>query len=788
VLTIVRSLLLLALLPTPGVNAPPGATALPPIIFVSRAHAASLNGKDVGPPIEIAGREITVGGRLRLLSSDGKVVTLAGPQNGIFDVQRPMVSFDGTRVVFSGVPERGGMWRIFEIRMDGAGLRQLTSDSRDVKIPDDPRRPGENERIFKRFGDFSPAYLPDGRIVFSSSRYPSLSPSTGERALNLYAMDGDGGNIHRITTSRSGAIDPYVVADGRILFALWKDNINLPSLYTRGLQPLEPDASVQPGSFRPWAVNPDGSGADRMGFMGGLLTHGGGGGFHFREMPNGEIVYTRRAKENLTGSTLATAIAKFRPGDGQGNLTAGIGDARNLEAPHAVSPTPLPDGRILFSYTSSARVRQATAEFNYGLYVCDGDFRNMRLIFDDPGTEELDAVAVYPRPARVVPDRFKDFPPEDPTAPSRGTAEMGSASVYADVDRRFTSNLSPLPGSVAAIDVYDDSQTFFTTPEFPLVYRQMPKLWGSFPVADDGSYTVRIPADRRVFVVLRSPTGVAVRYPLAPAVSGQEGETITAFFSTELSRPGEAVQCTGCHLGHRIHPDLNHYARANIARLAEATASSSRSDFFNGPFRLTDGAIGRENGDFQWIPTASDSSPWVKLAWEQPVTVRRIVVYPRPGVQQPLGEFVVSLGEAGKITARSDKARPDEPIAVAIPDPHPVTSVSIQMSRGVPGIAELAVNGEPLRIVGASPPQPPPRLAVTPGSLALTWARSPSPTASGYKILAAGATGDPQVEWDVGNVTAYRPQGLARGGKYWFEIRAYDASGRLGPPLRQEAP
>jgi hypothetical protein len=785
-----RLLLPFALLAVESVTGTPGAGALPPIVFVSRAHPETLNGKDFGPPIEIAGRETTVGGSLLLLRRDRSVLTLAGPENGIFDVQRPMVSFDGTRVMFSGVRERGGMWRIFEVRMDGSGLRQLTADVRGATIPDDPRRPGENERIFERFGDFSPAYLPDGRIVFSSSRYPSLSPSTGERALNLYVMDADGGNLHRITNCRSGAIDPYVMADGRIVFGLWKDNINLPSLYTRGLQPVDPTGNSHGGAFRPWAVNPDGSSADRLGYMGGLLAHGRGGGLHFREMPNGEIVYTRRAKQDLTGPTLATAIAKFHPGDGRGNMTAGLGDPVNLEAPHALCPTPLPDGRILFSYTAGARLRTATggrttADFDYGLYLCDGDFRNVRLVYNNPDTEELDAVAVYSRPARALPDKFKLFPSEDPGAPAAGTAELGSLNVYADVDRRFTSQLSPLPGSVAAIDVYDDSQTFFTTPEYPLIHRQMPRLWGSFPVEDDGSYTVHVPADRRVLVVLRSPTGVAVRYPLAPTTPGQEGETVTAFFSHELGRPGEAVQCTGCHLGHRIHPDLNHYARANIARLATATASSSRSAFFNGAHRLTDGAIGRQNGNFQWIPAAFDANPWVKLEWEQPVKIERIVIYPRPGFQLPLGEFTVSLGERAKITASPDAVRPDEPIAVAASDTHPVSSVLIRMISGAaqraPGIAEISVNGTPMRIVGV-PPEPPPRLTVAPGSLALSWPRSPAPTAIGYKIIAGGCLGGLPVEWDVGNVTNYQPHGLTRSGRHWFEIRAYDAGGRLGPP------
>ncbi len=184
----------------------PSGDQLPPIVFVSRNHIQTLNNYTVGPPVDVPGREMTVGGALRLRYPDGTVVTLAGPHNGIYDVQRPMVNFDGTRVVFSGVRARNDMWRIFEIGLDGTGLRQITPDTRGVTIPDDPKRPRQNEATFGRFSDFAPAYLPDGRIVFASSRYPGVSGSCGHRTVTLYVINPDGSDLRRIISTRSGSL------------------------------------------------------------------------------------------------------------------------------------------------------------------------------------------------------------------------------------------------------------------------------------------------------------------------------------------------------------------------------------------------------------------------------------------------------------------------------------------------------------------------------------------------------------------------------------------------------
>ncbi len=771
-------------------NAPSGGDSLPPIVFVSRTRLETLNNYDVGPPTEVLAREMTVGGALYLLRPNLELVALTGPHNGIFDVQRPMVSFDGTRVAFSGVKARNGMWRIFEVNIDGSDLRQVTPDERGVAIPDDPTRRGQNASTFARFGDFSPAYLPDGRIVFSSSRYPSVSGSCGQRALNLYVIDRDGRNMRRLITTRSGAINPYVMANGRIIIGLWFDNMNTPAYDTAGLQPLEDDVNFQSSFLEPWSVNPDGTGAGRLGYTGGLLTHGVGGGIHYREMPNGEIVYTRRASASFLSHPLTSAISKFRPGDGAQNSPEGIGDPAKLDGPHAMMPTPLPDGRILFSYAPDSRAwtdekHRTLASFDFGLYICDGDFKNIRLLYNYAATDELDAVAVYQREVKTRPEELLPKLPEDPTAAPQGKAVMINRNVYADVDRRFTSNLSPLPGSIVAMDVYDDAQTFYTTPEFPLLRKQMPRLYGSFPVKEDGSVRLELPSDKPAIIVLRGPTGVAARYP------GSLGETRTPFFAHEIFRPGEVVSgCSGCHRGHMIRPDINARAKTNLARLAYAVGSSARNASYMGPARVSDSHIGLANGYYQWIPAATDIWPWVRLTWEQRITAREIMIYPRPGVSEPIGDFEIYLSDGKRLSARSDPARPEEPIIVAIPNPGAVTWIHFQLlgywNGEAPGIAEISVAGDQVRPVGATPPKPVPSVTVTPGTLRLSWARSPSRSVIGYKIFAGNSPDNLPIEWDVSNVTSYQPEYLEAGATYHFRVVPYDAE-QFGPPQAKEA-
>ncbi|MHC4504071.1 MAG: HzsA-related protein, partial [Planctomycetota bacterium] len=112
-------------------------------------------------------------------------------------------------------------FHIYEIGVDGTGLRQITTG---------------------RFHDVHPIYLADGRICFTSTRGKSYSMCQPGLASALFTMNADGSDIRRIEFSTLADMSPYQLDDGSILFTRWEYQDK--SLFT--LQSL-------------WTVNPDGT-------------------------------------------------------------------------------------------------------------------------------------------------------------------------------------------------------------------------------------------------------------------------------------------------------------------------------------------------------------------------------------------------------------------------------------------------------------------------------------------------------------------------------------------------
>ena len=141
-----------------------------------------------------------------------------------------MSNFDGSKVVFAmraqfiedADEEDQPTWNIWEYDVDDAARCAASS----------PRTPVEDEGH-----DIMPHYLPDGRIVFSSTRqrqsrailldenkpqYAAQDEDDNEPAFVLHVMDADGTNIHQISFNQSHDLDPAVLANGQIVFTRWE--------------------------------------------------------------------------------------------------------------------------------------------------------------------------------------------------------------------------------------------------------------------------------------------------------------------------------------------------------------------------------------------------------------------------------------------------------------------------------------------------------------------------------------------------------------------------------------
>jgi hypothetical protein len=250
-LTIALLAAVLGLTLAPALRVAGAGDELPPLVFVARAHLATRDfifGGDLGPAGQLSTglNKFAPGSKLLVRNPNGSLRTLidtslANPPLGLRDVQSPDVSFDGTRIIFAGTTGptmyKGRSyarpfysWRIYEIGVDGSNLRRLSPDRPPITIPYLAQEDiYANEEHYGHYDDLFPAYLADGRIVFSSTRMPARAHYDIRPVFNLYVMNGNGSGLHRITTERGGALHPTPLPDGRILWSRWWVNFNQPS-------------------------------------------------------------------------------------------------------------------------------------------------------------------------------------------------------------------------------------------------------------------------------------------------------------------------------------------------------------------------------------------------------------------------------------------------------------------------------------------------------------------------------------------------------------------------------
>ncbi|MFH1265134.1 MAG: polysaccharide lyase family protein, partial [Planctomycetota bacterium] len=140
------------------------------------------------------------GGRLAKLSlTTGEVTVLVDdPQGGVRD---PVVHYDGQKVLFSYRKGDSPHYRLYEINVDGSGLRQLT---------DGP------------YDDLEPVYLPDGRIMFVSTRSNRCVNCHTTDVAVLYCCEADGSNVRALSANNEHDNTPWVLPSGQVLYTRWE--------------------------------------------------------------------------------------------------------------------------------------------------------------------------------------------------------------------------------------------------------------------------------------------------------------------------------------------------------------------------------------------------------------------------------------------------------------------------------------------------------------------------------------------------------------------------------------
>lgn len=500
-----------------------------PLAFVTRNQYAMdhHNTHNMFPNCdgEINQGDFVGGGAIKTVDlRTGEVSTLAEDADGVYrDLE---VSYDGTKLLAAYREQHTGKsYNIWEYSLNG----EKTAIE------------GEGTQLTALQGaeNMDPLYLPDGRIVFSSTRDPKYVMCNRQISSNLYRMEADGANIVKLTNSTLFERATDILPDGRILYDRWEYNDRdfgsaqgLWTVYSDGTQQVtyygnnSPtgatiDAKAIPGTENVMVTLS--STHDKA--WGGLAIIDRSKGVDGREpvlrtWPAGVI-------NNIKNPLNITSTSQIGNGGHNNSIDAYLGLSIKYE-----DPQPLND-----KYFLASRQIKAGSE-KMGIYLLDIYGNETLLYEDDSKLGAYDATLLRPRAKEVSTQDRRDY--------KNGVGSFFVQNVY--------------EGSHMQGVKVGDVKTLRIVESMPKRYISQSQQWGgegqqnpgvnwhSFetkrvigevPVYADGSAYFEVPEDKFVYFQLLD----------------KDGRMIQSMRSGTLVQSGEKTGCIGCHEDRRTVPD-----------------------------------------------------------------------------------------------------------------------------------------------------------------------------------------------------------------------------------------
>lgn len=135
------------------------------------------------------------------------------------------VSFDSKNAIFAWKKSLDGDdFHIYEMNLDTYKIKQIT----------------EGDKI----ADIEPIYLPDGNILFNSTRCGSSVDCWFTEVSNMYICDRDGRHLRRIGFDQVHTSNPTLLSDGRVVYTRWDYN-DRGQVFTQPLFQMNYDGTSQ---------------------------------------------------------------------------------------------------------------------------------------------------------------------------------------------------------------------------------------------------------------------------------------------------------------------------------------------------------------------------------------------------------------------------------------------------------------------------------------------------------------------------------------------------------------
>ena len=499
------------------------------------------------------------GGNLCVLDlTDGSVRELLPDMSaGLFD--RYDLSFDGRRVVFGYRPKQGQAFRLYEVGIDGTGLRQITTD------PPNERKllasygldPTKNELGPWRghTDDFHPCYLPDGSICFASSRCQrGVLCDQGDRlSVNvLYRVDADGRNMQILSEGALSESTPSVMNDGRILYTRW-EYVDKGVIAVQALWAMRPDAT---GScevygnhheFPPVLIHGRAIPGHNNLFVATATMHHPFAVGPILLLDTSKDIRTHAPIRSLTPDTGLSidGVGGFPRGENYTHLRNGQWVKDNC-GPLFCDPYPLADpesgaGAGDYFLVSCNPDRPWNDSRAYAIYLID-TFGNRVEVYDDPDISCWQPIPLRPRPC---PQSVLSPPTHHVPETSSGEATIVLADVYQGLEGvergtvKYLRILEQVARPWSAHRFWPDDATLGQNAVISMYAHIFVKIHhGVVPVHEDGSAYFTVPADKNIFFQALDKDFMEV----------QRMRTFVNF------QPGESRSCIGCHEPQSLTP------------------------------------------------------------------------------------------------------------------------------------------------------------------------------------------------------------------------------------------
>lgn len=406
------------------------------------------------------------------------------------DLRDPRVHYDGCKFLFAYRKGGAHNYNLYELNADGTGLKQLT--------------------FGEKWDDFGADYLPDGGIVFVSSRGKRFIPCNHSPGAQLFRMDGDGSHLLCLSANNVRDDRPCVLPNGQILYDRWE--------YV--------DAAI--GSYRDlWVMNPDGTNQTIL--FGGTVRPP-------------ECPFSKCDALPIPG-TDGKIVCVFSPST--------WGYPENAGNVMIVDPKAGPDdpsaARLVGPRRFAGRQEMGTQllkESGLGGHVGFRDpyplSADCLLVAEDKSLFVLDGKGTlqeFHRGEKMVHDpRVIRARPREPVIPSRLDLRKTTGQLFLSNVYHGRNMEGVQPGAIKRLLVLEDLPkpvSYFSLPGMISLdgTHTLRRVLGTVPVEADGSASFEVPALRALYFVALDDKDIAVK----------------RMQSYTMVMPGETQGCVGCH-------------------------------------------------------------------------------------------------------------------------------------------------------------------------------------------------------------------------------------------------